>query len=40
MAYANIINPEDEGEHNPRALRPPNRIGYGRQKRLIKRDPD
>jgi len=39
MAYAHWVNPEDEGEHDPRALRPPNRIGYGRQKRLIKRDP-
>jgi hypothetical protein len=36
MAWANFVNPEDEGEHDPRALRPPNRIGYGRQKPLIK----
>jgi hypothetical protein len=36
MAWANLVNPADEGAHDPRALRPPNRIGYGRQKRLIK----
>jgi hypothetical protein len=39
MAWARFVNPEDEGEHDPRALRPPNRIGYGRSKPLIKRDP-
>ena len=38
-AWARFVNPEDEGEHDPRALRPPNRIGHGRSKPLIKRDP-
>jgi len=32
MAWANFVNPEDEGEHDPRAIRPPNRIGYGRRR--------
>ena len=36
MAYARWVNPADEGEHDPRAIRPPNRIGYGRARPLIK----
>jgi hypothetical protein len=37
LAYAQVINPEIYGK--PNGCRPPNRIGYGRPKPLIKRDP-
>ena len=37
LAYAQVINPEIDGK--PNGCRPPNKIGYGRPKRLIKRDP-